>query len=134
MERIHALIEQLHQQGQQNSNPAQLLLTVQLLQSELLKLQQRNGTLGTAKVAVTLPVNMNFSEEMVRTQKPAPQAEAPAPAPVAQAPAAIPEPISPYAPREYVLNKPREVVQEAPEPADAVAQQVPNPAPIAVAE
>jgi len=67
MERIQALIDKLYQQKQQNSNPAQLLFTVQLLQSELLKLQQKNGTLGTAKVAVTLPVNMNFSEEVVRT-------------------------------------------------------------------
>jgi len=67
MERIQALIEKLYQQNQQNSNPAQLLFTVQLLQSELLKLQQKNGTLGTAKVAVTLPVNTNFSEEVIRT-------------------------------------------------------------------
>lgn len=64
MERIQALIDKLYQQKQQNSNPAQLLFTVQLLQSELLKLQQKNGTLGTAKVAVTLPVNLNFSEEI----------------------------------------------------------------------
>jgi hypothetical protein len=67
MERIQALIDKLYQQKQQNCNPAQLLFTVQLLQSELLKLQQKNGTLGTAKVAVTLPVNMNFTEEVIRT-------------------------------------------------------------------
>lgn len=64
MERIQALIDKLYQQKQLNSNPAQMLLTVQMLQSELLKLQQKNGTLGTAKVAVTLPVNMNFSEDV----------------------------------------------------------------------
>jgi hypothetical protein len=63
MERIQALIDKLYQQKQQNSNPAQLLFTVQILQSELLKFQQKNGTLGTAKVAVTLPVNISFSEE-----------------------------------------------------------------------
>lgn len=67
MERIQALIDKLYQQKQQNSNPAQLLFTVQLLQSELLKLQQKNGTLGTAKVAVTLPANMNFSEEVIKS-------------------------------------------------------------------
>jgi hypothetical protein len=66
MERIHALIDKLYQQRQQNCNPAQLLVTVQLLQSELLKLQQKNGTIGSTKVAVTLPVNLNFSEETVR--------------------------------------------------------------------
>ena len=70
MERIQALIDKLYQQKQQNSNPAQLLFTVQLLQTELLKLQQKNGSLGTAKVAVTLPVNMNFSEETVRSSLP----------------------------------------------------------------
>lgn len=64
MERIQALIDKLYQQKQLNSNPAQMLFTVQLLQNELLKFQQKNGTLGTAKVAVTLPVNMNFTEEI----------------------------------------------------------------------
>ena len=67
MERIEALIDKLYQQKQLNSNPAQLLFTVQLLQNELLKFQQKNCTLGTAKVAVTLPVNMNFAEEVSRT-------------------------------------------------------------------
>src|SRR6476619_5487464 len=64
MERIEALIDKLYQQRQQNCNPAQLLVTVQLLQSELLKLQQKNGTIGSTKVAVTLPINLNFSEEI----------------------------------------------------------------------
>ena len=73
MERIQALIDKLYHQKQQNSNPAQLLFTVQLLQSELLKLQQKNGTLGTAKVAVTLPVNTNFSEEVIRTAMETPE-------------------------------------------------------------
>src|SRR5689334_5377539 len=68
MERIQALIDKLYQQRQQNVHPAQLLLTVQLLQSELLQLQHKNGSLGTAKVAVTLPVNMNFSEEVLRSR------------------------------------------------------------------
>ena len=66
MERIYALIDKLHCQKQQNSNPAQLLFTVQLLHSELLNLQQKNETFGTAKVAVRLPVNMNFTEEIIR--------------------------------------------------------------------
>jgi len=69
MERIQALIDKLYQQKQLNSNPAQLLFTVQLLQNELLKFQQKNGTLGTAKVAVTLPVNMNFAEEVIRSSQ-----------------------------------------------------------------
>jgi hypothetical protein len=132
MERIQALIDKLYQQKQLNSNPAQLLMTVQLLQNELLKFQQKNGTLGTAKVAVTLPVNMNFAEEVIRStqteniteEKPVElkQATAPVietasqyepkpqsqPEPVPQPTYALrkpvtEEPVSPYAPQQ-VLN------------------------------
>jgi hypothetical protein len=81
MERIKALIDKLYQQKQQDANPAQVLLTVQLLHAELLKLQQKNGTLGTAKVAVTLPVNMNFTEEQQQEtiqEEPSPKMAAPA--------------------------------------------------------
>lgn len=56
MERIEALISKLMEQYRQNADPSLLLGTVQLLQFELTKLQA-SGTqsLGTAKVAVTLP-------------------------------------------------------------------------------
>ena len=139
MERIQALIDKLYQQKQQNSNPAQLLLTVQLLQSELLKLQQRNGTLGTAKVAVTLPVNMNFSEEVIRpsaeeVQKTAKVETAPAPTP---APPAVKEPApvvevnqAAATQAEYLLKKPA-VAEQTEEPISKYAprpQQVLNPA------
>src|SRR4249919_2241935 len=88
MERIKALIDKLYQQKEQDANPAQILLTVQLLQAELMKMQQKNGTLGTAKVAVTLPVNMNFVDdspvqeqdqqnEMPYTPKPVPVSKIP---------------------------------------------------------
>ncbi|HEV7621789.1 MAG TPA: hypothetical protein VGO09_08655, partial [Flavisolibacter sp.] len=69
MERIYTLIDKLYLQRQQGSHPAQLLLTIQLIQTELLKLQQKNGSLGSSKVAVTLPVNLNFSEEETRGHK-----------------------------------------------------------------
>lgn len=80
MERTQALIEQLQLQQKQNASPSQMLLTTQLLQSELLKLQRRNGSIGTSKVAVTLPMGMNFSEEMppsmdVKTQEEKPREE-----------------------------------------------------------
>lgn len=67
MERIKALIDKLYQQKEQGFTPAQLLPTVQLLQSELLQLQQKNTSTGTAKVAVTMPVNLSFAEEIIRT-------------------------------------------------------------------
>jgi hypothetical protein len=137
MERIQALIDKLYQQKLQNVNHAQLLLTVELLRSELLSLQQKNGTLGTSKVAVTLPVNMNFAEEVIRTatvdevEKPveniAPaQEETPAP-PVEEQKSyslrkpslteeSFNEPVSKYAPP----------VQEAINPAFNIPEEVPT--------
>src|SRR5438270_1438399 len=79
MERIQALIDKLYEQRQQNCPPAQMLLTVQILQSELVRLQQKNGVLGSSKVAVTLPLQMNFPEERTR---PAPVENIPAAAAV----------------------------------------------------
>ena len=129
MERIQALIEKLYQQKQQNSNPAQLLFTVQLLQSELLKLQHKNGTLGTAKVAVTLPVNMNFSEEVIRTvveEKEEPVVEAVLPK------VEVAEPVQPsYQQKEYALRRPVVAEEISEEPISRYApqpQQVLNPA------
>ena len=57
MERIESLISKLNEQFQQNADPAQLLGTVQLLQFELTKLKTNaQYSLGTAKVAVVLPI------------------------------------------------------------------------------
>jgi hypothetical protein len=131
MERIQALIEKLYQQKQQNCNPAQLLFTVQLLQSELLKLQQKNGTLGTAKVAVTLPVNMNFSEEEIRTPM-VEEKQEPAVEPVLSK-VEIEEPIQQptYQPKEYSIRRPVLAEEISEDPLSRYApkpQQVLNPA------
>lgn len=132
MERIQALIEKLYQQKQQNCNPAQLLFTVQLLQSELLKLQQKNGTLGTAKVAVTLPVNVNFSDEEIRTpiveEKQEPLVEQ------VLSKVEIDESIQQqptYQPKEYSIKRPAVTEEVFEEPISRYApqpQQVLNPA------
>lgn len=66
MERINTLIDKLYQQKTQGAPPAHLLFTVQLLQQELAQLQNRNGSPNSKKVSVTLPVNLNFSEESLR--------------------------------------------------------------------
>jgi hypothetical protein len=152
MERIQALIDQLYRQKGQNASPAQLLLTVQLLQSELLKLQQRNGSFGSSKVAVTLPTRLNFLDEEFSQPEPvaapappptmAAQPSAPAPAvaePVAQqpaAPVAEPEPVvaqqppTPPADTPYILRKPAvadtpaQKTEPAPEPVNPV---IPDP-------
>jgi hypothetical protein len=138
MERIQALIDKLYQQKQQNSNPAQLLFTVQLLQSELLKLQQKNGTLGTSKVAVTLPVNMNFTEEEIRTPM---VEEKPRQEPVAEPVLSKVQPGEPaeqptYQQKQYSIPRPA-VAKEVEEPVSRYApqpQQVLNPAFIPVVE
>jgi hypothetical protein len=58
MERIESLIKKLNEQFQQNADPAVLLGTVQLLQFELAKLNNNaQQSLGTAKVAVVLPIS-----------------------------------------------------------------------------
>ena len=56
MERIQTLINRLQEQLKQNADPAQMQLTVQLLQAELNQLQKTSvRTLGTSKVSVVLP-------------------------------------------------------------------------------
>ena len=58
MERIESLISKLKEQFQQNADPALLLGTVQLLQFELTKMKSGSQqSLGTAKVAVILPIS-----------------------------------------------------------------------------
>ena len=125
MERIQALIDRLYQQKLQNVNHAQLLLTVELLRSELLNLQQKNGTLGTSKVAVTLPVNMNFAEEVIRNvavEEPE-KTVAPTPPAVEETPAPVPDP------KSYSLRKPQvmeEDYQEKVNPAFNLSEEVPT--------
>lgn len=55
MERIESLILKLKEQYEQHAEPAQLLITVQLLQHELSAQPKSPKTLGTSKVAVVLP-------------------------------------------------------------------------------
>ena len=73
MERIEALINRLKEQFEQNANPDQLLVTVQLLHNELAQLQQgRSQSLGTAKVAVVLPGSMNMYSSAYEKYAPKP--------------------------------------------------------------
>lgn len=60
MERIGLLISKLQDQYQQQAAPSQMLVTLQMLQSELSALQNGSGaSLGTAKVAVVMPGRVN---------------------------------------------------------------------------
>jgi hypothetical protein len=55
MERIQSLVARLKQQAEQNADIEQMLVTVQMLQNELVCHQKGSKTLSTAKVAVVLP-------------------------------------------------------------------------------
>lgn len=80
MERIEALIEQLKKQFEQNATPAQLLGTVQLLQFELTKVNSGGPhSLGTAKVAVVLPVTPAIAKQEVNIVAPELEKYAPKP-------------------------------------------------------
>lgn len=66
MERIEALIRKLSEQFEQQADPSLLLGTVQLLQFELTKLRAAGThSLGTAKVAVVLPVMAGQASQTV---------------------------------------------------------------------
>jgi hypothetical protein len=66
MERIQVLLEKLQQQYQQKEDAASMLVTVQLLQNELMAFQKSNKVLGTSKVSVVMPgsnlTNPHFEE------------------------------------------------------------------------
>ncbi|MBK8951599.1 MAG: hypothetical protein IPM85_03960 [Chitinophagaceae bacterium] len=80
MERIEALIEQLKKQFEQNAGPSQMLGTVQLLQFELTKLNAGGQhSLGTAKVAVMLPVTPVEAQQEATAYDPVIERYAPKP-------------------------------------------------------
>ena len=58
MERLAQLIGKLNEQFEQNADPTQLLVTTQLIESELVRLSTTpRKAYGTSKVAVVMPVN-----------------------------------------------------------------------------
>lgn len=86
MERVQLLIDKLVAQKQQNESPAQLLMTVQLLQQELLQLQQGQVTRSSGKVAVVMPSRV-YPEATVPEEKEQKKEEAPKALPEKPAPA-----------------------------------------------
>jgi len=68
MERIQILINKLKQQQEENAAPLQMMMTVQMLQNELMQMLSSNqSSLGTSKVAVTLPKTIQIP---VQEEKP----------------------------------------------------------------
>ncbi|MGV3657375.1 MAG: hypothetical protein ACO1NX_05455 [Chitinophagaceae bacterium] len=110
MERVQVLIDKLVQQKKANESAAQMLYTVQLLQTELAATQQQNEKKSSRKVAVVMPANFAAQQapptatqsepEMAQKEKetfvqaeqksepvaeiPAPAAEVPKPQPAKQ--------------------------------------------------
>jgi hypothetical protein len=73
MERVQILINKLKQQHEENADPLQMMMTVQLLQNELMQiLSVSRSNLGTSKVAVTLPktIPIPVAEEVAEVIKP----------------------------------------------------------------
>ena len=93
MERIKVLIGKLQEQFEQKADVKQMLVTVQLLQSELSKQQSGNPqTLGTSKVSVMLPGRMNSPVySSPEFEKYGPKSEVATPV-IAQTPALVNEP------------------------------------------
>ncbi len=57
MERLQVLIDKLIEQKSKGESPAKMLVTVQLMQNELVKQQHKEQQNSTAKVAVVMPAN-----------------------------------------------------------------------------
>jgi hypothetical protein len=78
MERIGALINRLKEQFEQNADPAQMQMTIQLLQAELGSLTyQQAKTLGTSKVSVVMP-SAPISAPISQYEKYLPKSDKPA--------------------------------------------------------
>jgi hypothetical protein len=77
MERVRTLIEKLQQQMAENASADSLLVTVQMLQSELLQQKGNNASVNQGKVSVMMPgspANNNRSQTYTRPAEP-PQEE-----------------------------------------------------------
>ncbi|MDB5199867.1 MAG: hypothetical protein JWO92_1830 [Chitinophagaceae bacterium] len=79
MDRVHTLIEKLQQQIAENATADKLLVTVQMLQSELLQQKGDNTSVSKGKVAVMMPgaSNNNYQNQPYtkQTEQPVEQEE-----------------------------------------------------------
>ncbi len=133
MERVQVLIDKLVQQKKAAETAAQMLYTVQLLQTELAAMQQQSESKSSRKISVVMPANFVVQQQ-------APVAEAPQPAPVTQPVTTQkeketftqPEPIAPqkenetFSQPEYKTEPVAEIpapIAETPKPQPAPQQQ-----------
>ena len=66
MERIQTLIAKLKEQADNQADPSQMMVTLQLLQQEVSSRQQETRTLGTSKISVTLPATLRVEPQYER--------------------------------------------------------------------
>jgi hypothetical protein len=107
MERLAQLIGKLNEQFAQNADPFQLLVTAQLIETELVQMStSTHRTVHTSKVAVVMPAANGHSYQARQTaeEKPAPK--------VVNTPAAAVEP--PVEVKAPVVEETPVVVEEAP--------------------
>lgn len=113
MERIQVLIDKLNEQKRNGESSAQLLFTVQMLQSELLKLQSTALPSTSSKVVVVMPGNQmvrNVEEDFKRAENIIPQEIQYTEKPVQRVEEKV---IQPQPKNEnYALNKPPVVEQK----------------------
>ncbi|MBA2329587.1 MAG: hypothetical protein H0V91_08210 [Flavisolibacter sp.] len=64
MERVNVLIDKLNKQRSAGESPDQLLITVQLLQQELFKLQKPVANAATSKVSIVMPAPRVFEDDV----------------------------------------------------------------------
>lgn len=133
MERIQVLIDKLVTQKAAGEPPSKLLITVQFLQQELLKLQETEGAEGSGKITVWMPANYSIvpgmdvkeylSREFLTLQVEEEESFA-EPEPVATAAAKTAEESKAgYVLRKPVVEEPRkEVPKPQPAPKEPVSQ------------
>jgi len=119
MERVQVLIDKLVQQKKANESAAQMLYTVQLLQTELAALQQQSKNKSSRKVAVVMPANF----------------AAPQQAPIAETPQPTPEPVTNQKEKETFAEPaaPQKEKETAVEPETKTEPVIEMPAPVAEA-
>ena len=69
MERVETLLQKLQEQFKNGDSPAKLLLTVQMLQHELLSLQGAVPANSKEVIAVSMPVNVNIPATELPVEK-----------------------------------------------------------------
>src|SRR3954468_13479723 len=108
MERLAQLIGKLNEQFAQNADPFQLLVTAQLIETELVQMStSTHRAVNSSKVAVVMPANNghNYHARQAAEEKLAPKVIVNTPAVVVEPPVEVAAPVVEEAPV---------VVEEAP--------------------